>query len=201
MSLRPPTVSVTITMPAQVYREMPRDLLNESHSACRRALTASRGVSAALLRVLPSVLINPSSVVGRGTETCGWRSHEATFKSLRRLAMSAVAFPSRAGRVALRLPMALAVLAAVRLLPELCTELPDFNLAVSSVREGADDAPAHGFSTSDVFSVRNQPVGEVARRAGGLLLRAVSVLVRRPRMESNVEVAESKGAWAVVDGK
>eukprot|EP01043_Picozoa_sp_COSAG02_P086416 COSAG02_NODE_23869_length_705_cov_1.863036_1_plen_53_part_10 len=53
MGLRPPTVSVTITMPAQVYREMPRDLLNESHSACRRALTASRGVSAALLRVLP----------------------------------------------------------------------------------------------------------------------------------------------------
>lgn len=100
--------------------------------------------------------------------------------------------------------MALAVLVTVRLPSEVCKELPDFNLAISSVREGAADAPsAHGFSTSGVavFSVRNQPMGEVARRAGGLLLRAVSVLVRRPRMESNVEVAESKGAWAVVDGK
>lgn len=179
------------------FQRMPRDLLNESHSACRRAFAASRMVSrgvppAALPRVLPSVLKNPSSVVGR--ETFRWSPRDST--SMRRLAFSFVALPSKAGRFALRLPMALAVPMAVVLPLELRKELPDFNLAVRSVREGADDATFHVFSVLIV-----QPVGEAARSTEGLLLRAVCVLVRRPRMESNVSVAESTGACVVVDAK
>ena len=159
-------------MRQQRCQAMPSDLLNESHSACRRAFSASRCVAPVAL-LWSKELKNPFKVFGRAACDVGSRASARRCVCKPNVCLDALS--AWGDRLARRLlVVVLVVLPATLPIAEAPRSLPDFNLAANCVRVGAGEAATEGCSTRDAFSG----------------------FVRLPRMASSVLVADIKGGCA-----